>query len=359
MAVSIFPVSSTGDLSFLYRVVISDYVAGQSRDYSAVITRSFPAGVYTAQLINAGTTASTAIAFLTDADVVIISSSGTGSITASLPIVTNAAKVRVSLVGDPGSNTFFIAVNKISSEVPANEGSLSILSLIETSQTVTVTGNNTPYLIIGGGGGGGSAVFESWHGASGGGSGRIFTGTVNAGSYPLVIGAGGNGSSSTLNADTATNGGNTTFNGQTALGGNKAAGITAGNGGSGGGSSGGNGGFNGNNGLGNQTNGTGTGVTVPAPFNGYTALQPVAVSPFPNDNRKNPGRGGGFYAGGSGGHGSNNYALGQASPVNGTAGTRGGGGGAAGGGASNTGTTIGTGGAGGAGLLALISSFTF
>lgn len=358
MAVNVFPVSSSGDLSFLYRVVISDYTAGQSRDYSAIITRNFPAGVYTAQLINAGSTASTSIAFLTNADAVIISSSGTGSITVSLPIVTSAAKVRVNLSGDPGSNTFFIAVNRISSEVPANEGSLSALSLIESSQTVAVTGNNVPYLIIGGGGGGASPVFESWHGAAGGGSGRIFTGTVNAGNYSLVIGAGGTGSSG-LNADTATNGGNTTFNGQTALGGSKAVGITGGNGGSGGGSSGGNGGFNGNAGLGNLNNGTGTGVTVPGPYNGFTALQPVAVSPFPNQNQKNPGRGGGFYAGGSGGHGANNYALGTASPVNGSNGTRGGGGGAGGGGASNTGSPLGTGGTGGAGLLALISSVTF
>jgi hypothetical protein len=105
------------------------------------------------------------------------------------------------------------------------------------------------YLLAGGGGSGGTTAVSSPQEGGGGGAGGLLTGnsvSLAPGSYPIVVGPGGNGVSNT-------SGGNSTFNGLTAVGGGFGAGPSflapGGNGGSGGGTG---------NGFSN-TPGTGTG----------------------------------------------------------------------------------------------------
>ena len=203
-----------------------------------------------------------------------------------------------------------------------------------TSQTVIV-GQTSSFAIIGGGG-----VGRGWQSSSGpgggGGSGRLAYGTVNAGSWPLVIGAGG-----IQSGNSNPGGGATTFAGSTANGGD-AAGGGGGAGGSGGGWStqtanavGGAGGFNGNSGP----SGGGTGSGVVANWFG------VANSGGVPSNSPGAG-GGGIYAGGAGGGGS--FADGQ--NANGF-----GGGGGGGGYQGGTGTTSRKGGNGGNGVLYVLT----
>ena len=122
--------------------------------------------------------------------------------------------------------------------------------------------------LCGGGGGGGSA----WSSIScGGGGGYVKTSKnvlLEAGTqYPIVIGSGGRGaSSSSSSTGTAGSGGTTTFNGATANGGGAGTGSKGGSGGSGGGGRSSsttkcNGGTNGSNGTGSNA-GTGSGVNM-------------------------------------------------------------------------------------------------
>ena len=111
-----------------------------------------------------------------------------------------------------------------------------------TSGTFTVTeGGTVEYLIIGGGGGGGSDM------GGGGGAGGYLAGstTLTAGTYNIVIGAGGSGAPAGNGQVRGSNGEDTVAIGLTAYGGgggasqHNGAGAPAGNGGSGGGGSGG------------------------------------------------------------------------------------------------------------------------
>ena len=79
--------------------------------------------------------------------------------------------------------------------------------------TLTVnTAGTVSWALVGGGGGGGASI------GGGGGAGEVLTGEVYlaAGSYPIVIGAGGTGGTSESDGD---DGASSTFNGQTATGG--------------------------------------------------------------------------------------------------------------------------------------------
>jgi hypothetical protein len=71
------------------------------------------------------------------------------------------------------------------------------------------------YLIVAGGGGGGAGQF---HQGGGGGAGGLLEGStmLAAGTYPVTVGVGGDGSTNTVHG---TNGGNSAFNGLTAIGG--------------------------------------------------------------------------------------------------------------------------------------------
>lgn len=135
------------------------------------------------------------------------------------------------------------------------------------------TGTTFDVLMVGGGGGGGCATSNCSNG--GGGSGGLVYRAgqqISAGSYPVVIGAGGNGQQAPSTTK-APNGGDTTFLGLTALGG--------GSGGSGGGTDGGRGNPGGSGGGGSH------------PYSG-----PVAAATQPTSST------GGF--GNAGGNGNNN-----------------------------------------------------
>jgi hypothetical protein len=107
------------------------------------------------------------------------------------------------------------------------------------SGTFTVSkGGTIDFLMVAGGGGGG------WDVGGGGGAGGLIWGsnvTITPGTYSIVVGGGGPGST-TLNGNASTqNGQNTTFNGLTAIGGGGGGNYVSGNGatgGSGGGASG-------------------------------------------------------------------------------------------------------------------------
>jgi hypothetical protein len=165
------------------------------------------------------------------------------------------------------------------------------------------TGTTFDVLMVGGGGGGGSATSNCSQGGGGAG-GLIYRAgqTISAGSYPVVIGAGGAAMATGTITKTA-NGGDTTFLGLTALGG--------GQGGGGGGSDGGRGNAGGSGGGGTQ------------PYSG-----PVAAATQPTS--------------GSGGFGNAGGGASNSGPEWGG----GGGGGAGGQGASGTANIGGNGGNG-------------
>jgi hypothetical protein len=141
------------------------------------------------------------------------------------------------------------------------------------SQTITLDSPHTAVL-MGGGGGGGVVVGGR---SNGGGSGYITTGTVNAGTYSLVIGGGGGSGNS---------GGSTTFASLTAAGGVVGAVGGGGQGGSGGGGPQSAGGFNGNSGI---NGAAGSGVAPYLFIGANAALHSGGV-----------GQGGGIYGGGAG-----------------------------------------------------------
>ena len=177
----------------------------------------------------------------------------------------------------------------------------SYFTLFSSSGSVTLAAGpvlNCEYVVVGGGGGGGNANFTgSYNYGGGGGAGGFRTGTltsVSAGTYPVVIGAGGvpvGGQTTPIKpaGTPGNNGAQTTWNSITSEGGGAGGGGAPGetfakgeNGGSGGGS----GGYNWpTTPSGNRIAGT----TGPAPTQG-------------NDGAPGPGGGGG---GGAGGAGSN------------------------------------------------------
>lgn len=181
-----------------------------------------------------------------------------------------------------------------------------------TSQSITLTGTRK-FLIIGAGGAGGGT--NSAGGGGGGGSGYITTGQVSAGTYSLVVGAGG----TPVSNNNGTAGGSTTFHTATAAGGSggfgRAQGGHGGAGGSGGagGREGSNsssiaGGTNGGNGTSspNSNGGVGSGVVLASPW-----LPPSVAQGFyggGNSGNKNPG--GDIGAGGGGVHNWNTSDIG-------------------------------------------------
>ena len=144
------------------------------------------------------------------------------------------------------------------------------------AQSITINAPHTAVLLGGGGGGGLAAAGGSSTGGAG--SGYLATGTINAGTYSLVLGAGAAGGAN------GTRGGTSTFSNLTALGGFSANLYGSGAGGSGGGGlNSGLGGVNGNSGTVNG--GAGSGVA------GIFFLTPTAAAPY---------TGGGTYGGGGG-----------------------------------------------------------
>jgi hypothetical protein len=197
-----------------------------------------------------------------------------------------------------------------------------------TSQTVAISGTSS-FAILGGGGGGGGGG----NSAGGGGSGYLTTGTINAGSYSLTIGAAGNGGGGSAGGAGGTSS-FSTFNAAGGSGGAISNGI-GGAGGSGGGGgntnslNGGAGGFNGNSGTsGNFSGGAGSGVAAVL-FSPATAAAGGVAS-----SSQGGGRGGGAYGGG-GGAASNYSGAGQS--ANAIAGGGGAGGSGSNGGAGFTG----------------------
>ena len=216
---------------------------------------------------------------------------------------TDATDVYVSM-----SVAGFITIENIAA---APEATTSTVTTYLTSQNITVS-VPSGFALIGGGGGGGTAP-PGFNNRGGGGSGYTAGGTLQPGTYSLVIGTGG---------AAGQTGGSTTLNGVTALGGQGSNSFAGGAGGSGGGQGQDLGGILGNKGNGNS-GGAGSGI-VPGGFVSGLSLVQAPLS-----------SGGGLYGGGAGGR---TYFGG------GSANGRGGGGG--GGGSSNDTSGGGTGGAG-------------
>lgn len=237
--------------------------------------------------------------------------------------------------------------------------------------TLTISGSNglvCDYIIVGGGGGGGETI------AGGGGGGGVIykNDKLSAGSYAIVVGAGGAGAPNNSTAySTGSNGGASSFNGLTALGGGAGGGYNQnpGDGGSGGGvggamanvawgtiyqghtggqaynntNGGGGGGGAASSGEAGRSNGGGTGGS------GFS-------SNIWNNNRIEFGAGGG-----GGGRNTPPNALGGSrwagyGGTNGGAGASGGansGGGGGGGGYADSGGARGAGGSGGSGVVVI------
>lgn len=299
---------------------------------------------------------------------------GTNSVAITATTVTRVSSTQLT-VTRPASLTatytpYQVAV--FNGSIPPAQGSIHVkqdpktLSLVfyTTSQSITVTGS-TQFLMSGGGGGGAGGFFTT-NGWNGGGSGYITSGTVSAGTYSLVVGAGGLG---VPYGQTTSSGGATTFAGYTANGG--AGGDQGGAGGSGAGGGTGLGAgssagtYGGTNGANGATGIAGSAVALSTPWSTTTAagsenlVMGAGFAPFPGNNGRQGANGGKFYSGGGGQKGTDNYFMTAATNVVGNNGSYGGGGGAGGGGASNnpTNNTAGEvqkGGNGGTGFLALL-----
>lgn len=206
--------------------------------------------------------------------------------------------------------------------------------------TVSSGSRSVEYLIVAGGGAGGGHNSGYYEGGGGGAGGMQFsTTTANAGSYSIVVGAGGTGAAGGSN----TSGSNSSAFGVTSIGGGKggAGASAAANGGSGGGS-----GYNGSFGTGTTGQGN-NGGTYGGTYNGggggggKSAAGGGANSGVGGAGGEWPSGSGTYYAGGGGG--------GRQSPT--AAGGVGGGGdgqttGAAGPGQAGTANTGGGGGGG-------------
>lgn len=199
----------------------------------------------------------------------------------------------------------------------------SVVQTVTTSGTISLAQSASCILLGGGGGGAGGVSYPT--GGGGGGAGYQANFSLAAGTYTLVLGAGGASNSP---------GGQSSIGGFTANGGNNGGGFGGGAGGSGGGSggrgggNGGGGGANGGNGANNSDNnggpGSGSGV-------GLTGKMGLTAG----------GGGGGGYYGGAGGL----YGGGGGAQA-GVGGSAGAGAYAAGGGGGGGGQAGGTGGPG-------------
>jgi hypothetical protein len=164
---------------------------------------------------------------------------------------------------DSGNNTASRAFTMNQALIFASGGTITNVGgfryhTFNASGTFTVTANATntqaQYLVVAGGGGSQAFNASSGDAASGGGGAggyRALTTVPTAGSYPVVVGAGGNGvngSNSSIFSNTATGGGS---------GGGGGNGSGNGNGGGSGGSGGGTGSFAGSNVAGTGTAGQG------------------------------------------------------------------------------------------------------
>ena len=213
------------------------------------------------------------------------------------------------------------------------DGDYIVHKFVQSDSFVSTSTAACAYLVVGGGGGGGGDH------SGGGGGGQVISGSasLSAGTYPIVIGAGGS-PGGPRNGVYATNGGSTTFNGLTAIGGG-GGGQYSDQPGAGGASGGGGASFG---------SGAAGGLAVTYGITGYNGAA-----------GNNSGAGGG---GGGGGNGSQSAGgIGISSSITGTAVGYGGGGGGAdnangfgndGGGngsATTTGATSGTSSRGGGG----------
>lgn len=214
-----------------------------------------------------------------------------------------------------------------------------VVELTTTTADYVLPFNAKAHIFGGGGGGAGHGTFTTYQGGGGGGSGFLTKASVAAGTYSVVIGAGGSaggpggaggaGGGSSFGSTNATGGSGGLPSGSGGLGG-------AGGSGGGGGSSGwGPGGIDGANG-GGVSGGSGSGVAI-ANF----ATRPSLNNPSQNQ----PGI---FYAGGSGG------ASARSNGVSAAANSASGGGGASADGANTPGWS---GGNGGSGIVILVEEF--
>ena len=196
--------------------------------------------------------------------------------------------------------------------------------------TVITAGEVDALIVAGGGGGGGMTTGGSYHGAGGGGGGGgvvVRTATIGAGSYSIVVGAGGLGASASVGAD----GGNST-----------ALGLTAAVGGGGGG--------RGNSGAAAKSGGSGGGATREATTPGSGTSGQGNSGGLASDPGGNGGGGGG--AGGVGSTGGNargNGGAGLESLITGSSAYYAGGGGGGEGGNAPAGQSFGGSGGGGRG----------
>jgi hypothetical protein len=173
-------------------------------------------------------------------------------------ITTNAAVSYFQFVPSGISADTWLSVNQLNSD---NQTEI-VIQTITSTQLVTLA--NTVDVLVFGGGGAGRGVTGNQD-AGGGGSGYLSTGTVAAGTYTAIIGAGGAGS----RGGAGSAGGASSISGVSAAGGLSPASANGNgaDGGSGGGGFGGSyesripGGFNGGDGSdGNYTGGSGSGV---------------------------------------------------------------------------------------------------
>lgn len=265
MGVSVFPVPASAAGGALTDFSVS-LVNGRG-----VIEQSFPAGIYTLT----SPSASHNVVFYDDNGSVVQTFESVAAVTTlSMNLGEAAVKVMISSSVAGGGLVF--------NYVPKSALKTVTITQVTSSQTIT-TATDGIFYALGGGGGGASGVY-----AGGGGSGYFATGELLAGTYNVIIGAGGSGG----------DGSATSINGVTANGGGVAVGNQGGAGGSGGASQYGVGGQNGGNGTGG-TPGAGSGVSV-------QGFIPGTGGARGSTNTPQGGYGGGLYAGGGGTSGGQN-----------------------------------------------------
>ena len=227
-------------------------------------------------------------------------------------------------------------------------GSYTIRTFTANDTLVVTTPGLVKVLIVAGGGSGGNGQAGVYFGGGGGG-GAVIEGIMYlaAGSYPVVVGAGGL-AQATLRT-VGNNGQNSSFNGATALGG---GGGSGGNGGSG---------LNGGSGGGGCNSGVTAGLAVPNAYKGVIQYGYAGGTGVGNATGAGGGGAGGVGAAGGTGTG----GIGRNSTITGAVAAYAAGGAGSGGasGAANTGNggagyvPPGSSGAGGSGIV-IISYFT-
>lgn len=301
MAVSIFPAPSTGPAevlaSFRFRLTVAtspsriplSSLGGQASYRFKAFSSDGAAGVTVIQRSAFLDTLST-----TGLPAHYQGSSGTALSETELVITTlaNTASFELSTTG-----SVTIVIERIALATALSLSPSGTLRQVNTSGSVTLASANNIAVLIGGGGGGSRSSTTTSSGGTGGGSGYIQRFAISAGTYNLVIGAGGVGNNNTNGTD----GSPSTFAGFTAAGGIGAVMPSpsvnlGGAGGSGGASGRGDTNSSGNPGGSNGGNGTGgalgSGIAVPSWLNSQLNVGQVGPNWF--------GSGGGFYQGGGG-----------------------------------------------------------